>query len=254
MLKTISLSIILISFFVACTVRPKPVFRLIPYSEKSAWLHGQEFIHLDNDSFDIALAYDRMWVDNYVFDIEIANKTNRTVLISPEDFYYILMEQRPTFNYFIDSLNALDPEQKILQMDLNQSVADANYETKDNQLAGLFFLDLVFDIATIGQTKTDVEEAQEEIDDLERELEDAENELEHQNTIRNISRIKDQWRDEALRKTSLKSNYSINGKIYFPIKYAENKYNPFSKKLLFCFPLGDTLFTQIFDRKKYIVK
>ncbi|KAA3614804.1 MAG: hypothetical protein D8M58_10125 [Calditrichaeota bacterium] len=259
MLKSIILSITIIAL-ISCTVPPKPVYRLMPEAEKSAWLYGQEFIHLDNDSFDVALAYDKIWTNNFVFDIEIANKTDSIVLISPEDFYYkpVYSEEKLEKNKKFMSIfpakpvEALDPELKILHMDLSQSAADASYSTRQGQLMGLSVLDLVFDIATIGKPTTEAEEAQEEIDDLERRLDYAENELEHENRSRNIGRIKDQWRDEALRKTSLKPGYSISGKIYFPMKY-HKKGIRFTENLLFCFPLGKSSFTQVFRREEFLV-
>ncbi len=249
----LSLSLI----FFACITTPKPVYRLVPDTEKSAWLQGQEFIHLENKLYDLVFAYDKNWNNNFVFDFEIANKSDSTTLITPTDFYYkpIFSEQRikekPIFGTekFIGKSTALDPELKILQMDLNQSRADAAYQTRSDQLMGLTALDLVFDIATIGDPKTDLEEAQEEIDDLGRELEIAKNENQYAGTIQNINHVKNQWREEALRKTSLKPGYSISGKIYFPIDFVDLKHAQYSKNLLFYFPIGDTIFTQAYKRR-----
>ncbi len=260
MLKIIIPSILLLNI-IACTVPPKPVYRLIPDAEKTAWLYGQEFVHLDNDSFDVALAYDRIWTNNYVFDIEIANKSENTFLISPDSFYFKplyskeKMDKTPVLSRvgFVDSSVALDPELKILQMDLKQSSMDASYETNERFLVGLSILDLVFDIATYNNSKTDAEITLDEIGNLELESEYIENELEHQSETRNINWVRDQWRDEALRKTSLKPGYSIYGKIYFPIKYLNENDIRYSENLLFCFPLRETLFTQIFNIKKYLV-
>jgi len=199
----------------SCYVAPKPVFRLKPAAENQVWLLGKEYVTSCNDSVEIALAFDRVMGTNYVFKVEIINKTRRNMLIQPEKCFYVA-EIAQVNGVRTDTVWAIDPESEILKIDKQMSRTFASYKSTQGTYSFLSVLDLVSDVATIGSKKSDEEIKAEKLDDVEQELAELNNEIRHEQNITNLNNVRKEWEFFALRKTTLPGGYEIQGRIYFP--------------------------------------
>lgn len=200
----------------SCYVAPKPVFRLKPVAENQTWLFGKEYVTSCNDSVEIALAFDRVMGTNYVFKVEIINKTRRNMLIQPEKCFYVA-EIAQVNGVRTDTVWAIDPENEILKVDKQMSRTFASYKSTQGTYSFLSVLDLVSDVATVGSKKSDEEIKAEKLDDVEQELAELSNEVRYEKKFSTLNEIRNEWEFKALRKTTLPGGYGIQGRIYFPV-------------------------------------
>ena len=207
---------LLLTILSSCYVAPRAVFRLKPTTDNKVWLFGKEYVTSSNDSVEIALAFDRVMGTNYVFKVEIINRTSRNMLIQPERCFYVA-EIAQVNGVRTDMVWAIDPENEILKVDKQMSRTFASYKSTQGTYSFLSVLDLVSDVATIGSKKSDEEIQAEKLDDVEQELAELNNEIRYEKKSSSLNDIRDEWEFKALRKTTLPGGYGIQGRIYFPV-------------------------------------
>lgn len=245
--KTVlSLLLLPVGFFLtSCFTSPAPVYRLKPLAEESRWHSGQEFVKSRSGDIEITAAFDRTVGGYLVFDVEIANLSGQQVLTAPENFYYLPM---PGKNDTIVSpgkyIYAINPEQKLLEIDKEIAQETANYASAVGTDAAISILELFSDAAAIGKTKTNEEIEREQREDIEREVSQTNTEISHQTHMNQLSDARENWEMLPIRKTTLDPDYFINGKIYFPAR--QNA--PYLK---LCLPVGKSMNIFVFEMKKY---
>jgi hypothetical protein len=236
-----------IIFCLFCSIPPQPVYRLSPLAEETLWLKGKEYAKIKADSLLIALAFDKYLDDNFILDICVVNQSNKNVLVSPETFYYHavynLNNSKPIKSV---KIQAIDPELKILEIDKSSSRETAHYISEMGKNGFLTFLDFISDITTITISQTEEEDKEEELEDKEREIASLEDELQHANSVRTLKTLRDEWELQALRKTTLKPDYLIRGKVYFPINNEAKQYELY-------FPVGESISTITFKQEVFEV-
>jgi len=213
-LKTLSAFIVLL--MTSCYVAPQSVYYLKPTEDSGAWLMGKQYFHCQTDDFLIALAFDKMQYDSYEFEVEITNLSDSVFFVSPQNFYMVSNLYSQDKIVFSDTFDVIDPEEQILATQMNQSRADAAYQSSQNTQSLFFFLDLVGDIASIGDPKTEQQIIEEENEDLQREIDALETELAFENDSKVLNDHLSKWQSVALRNTTLPADYLIRGQIYFP--------------------------------------
>ncbi len=199
----------------SCYVAPKPVFRLKPVAENKIWLFGKEYVTSCNDSVEVALAFDRVIGANYVFKVEIINKTGRKILIQPEKNFYIA-EIAQVKGVRTDTVWAIGPEDEILKIDRKMSSAFASYKSNQETYSFLSVLDLVSDVATANKKKRRGQMEAERLDDLQQEMVELNNEVRYGKKFSSLNEIRNEWECRALRKTTLPGGLGMQGRIYFP--------------------------------------
>jgi len=141
-------------FLVSCYVSPSPIYKLNPVSENTFWLFGQEYTKASNENIEIAFAFERMIDGNLIFDIEITNISDQTILISPEKFYYYpihsIDESTSDQN---NKIFAIDTEIKLHEVDSKISQETARYKSSTDTDNAISLFDLMSDISTIGKKK-----------------------------------------------------------------------------------------------------
>ncbi len=216
-----------------CFVSPKPVYRLQPVAEETRWLNGAEVVRSEDDSVEVAASFLRQEGRELVFDVEIANFKRTQILVDPAAFYYqpVITGKDTLYRsgggYVVQGeeqdrvssrkIFAVDPEARLLEIDQKSSREQAGYTTNIAINTTLSLLDLFADIATIGKEKTAEEIAEDTRYDLQRETDRIETEIDHENRVRRFSSVRERWEFETLRKTSLNSEESLVGTVYFPV-------------------------------------
>ena len=221
MKKAVWLFVILLPLLIFCAATPGPVFRMqmIPDENDRVWLYGKEYARIAGDNLEFIIAFDRVLeAENLVsFDVEIVNQGTQTVLVTPESFkgYYLLKNKEATVS---SPYTAVDPELKLLVTDLALSRENSRY-LQENGLKGVArIFDLVYDLATITQEKTEEELADEEQEDIDREEGDIQDENHHNAVMTDFWEKRDVWENTALRKSTLPPGFSMEGKIFFPMR------------------------------------
>ena len=208
-------------FFASCYVAPAPVFRLETLSNKNVkvWLQGKEFTKLAGKNLDLIIAFDEVNNNLITFDIEVINHNPEPRIISPELFkeYSLdntLMPLKSNTNYL-----AVNPEDKLLQMDKALSKENARYAGESGTKAFFSLFELVGDVASIGRPKTDEEIKEKSHENVRKEIQDIKDDNYHSGEIRNLTNERSKWSFSALRKTTLPVNHSVSGKIFLPLIY-----------------------------------
>ena len=107
------------------------VMRLSPIEQESVFDNGKQIVKQENNGVKIVASYDGRFEKYMVFDVEIFNKTNQPLTVSPKDFSFIPLDQNrenlvsedEQFQY---SYQGIEPEQKIKYVQLEM----ANQEAK----------------------------------------------------------------------------------------------------------------------------
>lgn len=216
LIKHIGFFLLLIFGLNACA--PRPVFRLQSLGDQSTWYQGTEYIHSTADSVTVTVAYIRHTREKVIFDVEVSNYSDEIARVDPVYFTYQAFKSRTANRSFVSG-RAINPESKLLQIDMEISDEEADQKTM-----------LVF--AAIGATAIVAEEIadndEEEEDDYNDEVNEAaathaliagtaagiEN---SEYEVGSLRYKRERWTNETLRKTDLFPGEYINGKVYFPI-------------------------------------
>lgn len=213
LLKNIGLISVLIIVIAGCA--PRPIYRLHSLSKQSTFYQGTEYIHSTADSITVTVAYMQHQDGHVIFDVEVANYSGHVVRVDPIHFTYEAFRS----DEFIASGSAINPESKLLNIDMQISEEQADQKS-------MMLLSAIGAAAMITEEITDNEE-----DSYEDETEEAAATYalaasasagieSSQYEARSLRHKRQRWAHETLRKTDLFSDDYIRGIVFFPI--AEN--------------------------------
>jgi len=190
---------------------PKAILKLKPQSDKTSWFYGQEFT--GDSVFGIIAKVAFYQVENpwYAFDVEITNRSNMDYLVDPARIFIVpLNATSEPLNG--DTIYAVDPEQKIAEIDKDLAVNSAK---RKNQL-GLTLLAAGIDIATGIALLSDENPRNDNLrtDLLPLALATGE---ENKFEAIDLNQLRDTWKQTTLRKTTLKKGFAIHGKLLAPV-------------------------------------
>ncbi len=221
----------------ACAA-PKSVIRLEPEREDVKWLFGQSYVTDSLYGVVFEVAFDRAVQNQYWFDFNIINHSNMPILIDPVNFTYMAYDSLNN-RKLVQPLAAIDPEEQLMSIDKELSRNDARAQ---NHL-GISLVAASVDIATGVATLSDdnpnndylrtnmYEEVQNEAID---------NEIETQN----LNSMREEWSQGTIRKTTLGSNYSMQGKVFF-------KSFPTADYIKLFIPVDDSRLEIIFNQRHH---
>ncbi len=241
-------SLLFILNYESCMVTPRPVLRLHPLvpEPEIKWLQGKEYVKLETEESILYLAFYKQYRDYVAFDISIFNRSDEPILIQPERFYFkplsIIVEKSRKIS--LDTVYAVDPEQKLLEIDKTLASRDAAYATAlGYDILGSFF-DVTYHLATLGKEKTEEEKQTEELQDQTRELNRLYRDVEYEKTVSKLESERSLWEFKAIRKTTLPPGFSLHGLIFFPIKYQ-------AKEIQLNFPVGSNIYSVNFQQSSF---
>lgn len=197
-------------FLTGCST-PKSVIRLKPQSEKTSWFYGQEFTGDSVFGIIAKIGFDEVQYPWYEFDVEIINRSNMDYLIDPTQIFIVPLNGKgEPFNG--DTIHAIDPESKILELDKKLAVNTSN---RKNHL-GLTLLAASIDIATGIAVLSDDNPRNDNLRTDLLPLAIAAGQ-ENQFVAQDLNALRDTWKSTTLRKTTLQKGFSIHGKILVPV-------------------------------------
>ena len=233
-----------------CSPSQNSILNLKAQTENNEWYKGKEIATIDNDSVVIRISFDRIFNNDYLFDIDIINRSEQRILIEPEKFSYIMTRGSIKKGETVAEVSAQDPEKVIFELQKRQLIHQNNMETQAMVSSLGYFLQFA------GQTKAlvtgDVELSQ-QIDHQAKRMKEDEliNDIQNKNISNSLDNTSYIWEMLALRKTTLYPNESISGKVFFPV-------NELAKTLEFTFPIGEESIKILFNQdvtplyKKYV--
>lgn len=212
-IKSIVLILLVVMGVSACA--PEPVLRLQSMANQSTWYQGTEYIHSTADDITVTVAYIRHVDDYVVFDVEVANYSDHAVRVNPAQFSFQAFKHSGATHPMAAGY-AIDPEQKLIQID--RSIAQEKANQKTMAL-----------LAVVGTGAMIVEEV---TDDEEDSYHDETNEAaamqmlaigtavgadQAQREVITLNSRRERWTVETLRKTDLFPDEYIRGKVFYPI-------------------------------------
>lgn len=238
----ILLIVFLSSFLLTnCYVPPNSILKLKPETQNNDWYKGKEIATLDNDSVTIRISYDRSLNNEYLFDIDITNTSERSLLIEPERFSYKMSKGSIKLGESLTKVSARDPEKVILDLQKAYSLHQSNMETQAIIYSLGYFLQFA------GQTKalvTGDAELSNRIDRQGHRLKEDQlmDDIANNRINESLENSTYVWEILALRKTTLFKNESISGKVFFPA-------TELAKTLEFSFPISNYELKILFDQE-----
>jgi hypothetical protein len=243
MKKILIISLLMVSLIISgCFIRPYPIYDLNPAGTYTTrWLFGCEYVILEEDGIIASLAYVNSEKNMLVFDLEVINLRAADVLVAPESFYYYPLISKS----LADTLKvmAINPQLQLKKLDkiISQKRADLS-----NQIIGNIIVesaDLIDDIVESDQRNM-AEKQLDAQEDLKRQVNQERRESRTRNQIDNLTTSRKYWASEVLRKTTLKQDQSIQGRIYFPTERE-------IEKLEVILTIENSKFVFLFDQARF---
>jgi hypothetical protein len=153
------------------------------------------------------------------FNVFIENTTDKPILIDPAKFEYVYHNHRPQDSSKPDAKKlasfAVDPDLQIQRLNTQISDENENYRTGNffDAIGGIFSLAL--QIGSIGEEKSEEQIQWEEQLAEDNERRSAERENDHKDRVESLENQKFVWQTQALRKTILLTDQTLEGNVYF---------------------------------------
>ena len=205
---------------------PKPIIRLSPENEDTRFNHGRAMVTQTKGNYEVSIGYESFSKDHLIFNIEVINMSDETVLVDPANGYMTDREN-------IKVARAINPEAKLLKMEMDASRQEAN--AKNWGVAGAV---LVTSLVVAHAVADDDNHCNDNDPDLFAFVDG------NDSSPRQVDYTEQPsfWADETLRITHLEPNYRLNGQVLFP--RIDNR-----RHLLLNFPIGDEVFSVTFKQK-----
>ncbi len=204
-----ALALIVVIIFQSCT-GPQNIIKLQPEEEGGKWLYGQNFVSDSLYGVIFEVGFDKFQDNEYWFDFNIINRSNMPVLIDPAKFK---CQAYDTEQQALSSkkLKAVDPEKEIFELEKDLS----KNEARQKNSIGLSIMAAGIDIATGIATATDDNPHNDHFRTHIFEgvlIDNADTKFEAES----ISDLLHTWKSSTIRKTTLETNYSMQGKVFLP--------------------------------------
>lgn len=245
------LLLFMVTLFFSCAIPPSRMYLVKPITPlETRWFQGLEFVEESADDIRIALAFEKHEGRYFLFQVEIENTSEKSVLFNPADvFYRPIIQDQEEETIELPKIYAVDPEPMILKAEELRRKEESIYQT---YLLRGNFADLLHTVADIGETltedKTEEELEKEKKEEKEKEEEEKKElekiEEEHGERMAKVTELKKYW-ESSLRKSSIEPGQSIRGRLHFPV-------NKDTKLLEIHFDINEVKFTFNFEQKIYV--
>ena len=215
--KLAAILIVLQCLIQGCYVAPRPVYTLEPVDEEIEWNAGRQLVTQQQAGLEIQLAFDEADRD-IVFDLMMLNNSGEKVHVNPALFYYQQSAYGDSLVQTAGRHYALNPQTEMISVRKKDAENDAEYASAQQTNLLISTLDVIGDIASIGDEKSDEEIAVEVAEDIYLEQDRIDNEVTYHATRNNIENAKIFWEEASLRRTDLHDREYIEGKVVFPLR------------------------------------
>ncbi len=228
--------ILLAAFVMGCASRP--VFRVASVEDGIEYYQGREVASKEDDYALTTVEFEDQAEDNFVFFIQVLNKSGEPITFHPEDVSMELLDGH------MESLNnravhyALDPEQKLEMLNNEIKNRDDWHKTATGLNIVFGLINVVTDLAD-NDSHDDAFEVAEDVaifaDNQIREN------IDHEMTVNDLNAQKEFWKNEVLRVTTLHNEELIGGLVFIP-------FNPDARFVRINIPAGETYHTYLFKQ------
>lgn len=205
---------VLLALVAGCV--PAPLLRLTSRDADAHWLQGRQQVRRVSDGVTVHASFDRSSDRHIGFVVEVANRSDSTILLEPERFHFTLAhpggDAPPALR---GPFQALDPEARLERLDREAAAERARHGTAATLDAVTGVADAVLDTWQ-ARTRTAEEEERDALHDLERAVERLEEADTHERTLFRLARARAAWTDRALRRTHLLPGREARGWIVLP--------------------------------------
>lgn len=215
-----SSSIVNLSLFCAslilssCYVAPS-VYKLSTIEQQIDYWKGKEIISKEIDSVIVSVNFEEQVNSDYLFFAAFKNNSAEPVFITPENIFIEAFNDKFLYLTSPNGTNyALDPEDKILELNQRLRNREKQHETTTNLNTVLGLFTVVTDIA-LSPKENVVENVVNDIDyyATNQIVEDAN----FNNRISELESTKNYWQNEVIRKTDIYPAESIGGVFIIPV-------------------------------------
>ena len=219
---------------------PKAVIRLEPIDQNTKWVQGRAYVRDSINGISVSSAFARFSRPYLIFEFDIINNSNLPLLVDPCNIFY---ESHSSENTSSDKVYAINPEDKILELDLAISKLEAS--TKSNTVIGLVAAGAgaVAAVSTLSENNVEEKEAvaNSSFTTSAIAFDSAEDSVEDMINSDNERYV---WENSTIRKTTLETNESMRGRVYFQINESADYYTIY-------FPVDNQELKFVFNQKKY---
>lgn len=206
---TLPFVFILSLFTLQSCFSPQNIVKLEPEKEGGKWRYGQHFVADSLYGVIYEVGFERLHNERYWFDFNIVNRSNMPAMVDPADFYCQAFDGN--MQPLTEKVRAINPEKEILEAEMELSKIEAR---EANQI-GLSLLAAGVDVASGIAVATDDNPHNNFMrthlyHDVQARRAAETFEAENLNDVMNA------WKSSTIRKTTLETNYSMQGKVFFP--------------------------------------
>jgi hypothetical protein len=209
----------LANFMLSCA--STSVMRLRPVEQESVVDGGKEIVKQEKDGLKIVASYDGRYQKYMVFDVEVFNKTNQPMTISPKNFTFFPLDEnkqnlRSENGQYIYSYSGVEPQQQMNQ--IQQEMANQEAKIKRARIVNtvLFVGGIVALIASSGKNSESAWRTAQTAETVVQ-VAQVKRIIDHENYFSKMNQLnKDgqMWSRENFRTTTLAPGESLRGGIF----------------------------------------
>ncbi len=189
------------------------VYRFTSDYPDSYWHKGRQMLKKEIEDLSLILNFSRVDNRKIYFDVCFLNKTGDSILISPDNVKCLFISASGDTTF----ASAINPEDVIDNLDKKAQRETAENNCGECMDAGMCFFEVIDTFQDHKKTPQELEEA--EVSRREREENTAFRREEYKKTMEEIEHRRKFFSETALRKTTLKPDESISGKVLFNFPY-----------------------------------
>ena len=214
-LKKILLPILVCLFFFSSCNTSQSLTKLQPKDSAVRWENGYAYISDSIYGVSYQIAFTGITDSQYVFDFHVINQSNMTYVVDPASFYY-----RPCNESMQDigysKVPAIDPGKEMSR--INKGLAKT--ETRRKNQFGIALLAIGADIFSSIVMSNNYNPHDNFVRDaVSGGVQTAiiASAIANDAEADNLTYEKQKYSNAVIRKTTLNSNYSVSGKVFFPV-------------------------------------
>ncbi|NWF90119.1 MAG: hypothetical protein HXY50_11750 [Ignavibacteriaceae bacterium] len=206
---------IITTVFISSCYMASDIYKLSTFDEQTEYLMGREIISKEIDSIVVSVNFEEQLDNDFTFLISIENNSEHPIFVEPnrifvETFDNNLIRLQPQW----DTMYAIDPEMKIVEISQQCKNRESEYKTSTNINAVFGLLSIISDAALSSREKV-VENLINDIDYFAtKQIIENEN---YNARKAELLDTKNFWQNEVIRKTDLYPSERISGKCFIPL-------------------------------------
>lgn len=227
---------------------PMPVLRQSPYEEEGTWFQGLEYVVLNGEGSQMAIAFSGIENRDIIYDVEIENVSEESYLVDPADFHGVAIPFEADHFFWEKPGGTLQEEQKVyaydpeeVLLDLDKGIARIDAERRNNTAASI-----IVGLAAIGAAAAVSASSSSDVGNSDAVANDSFIWIDNNDNgaaEADLRQNKAYWQSALLRKTTLTPGQKVRGLVYFTS-------NPDAKFNYLYFPLGDETLQITFLQKR----